>query len=144
MKKSIKALILTLFLGTFHLSYSQIELDTTGWKLYKDSELLIKSNRGNSIIQSTEIKRTDNFEFLNIMISYNYPKEAINRKIRFMIGNKTIITIKEDAPGMNPFFVPREKIKELFGKYKKKQISIAYFDDVLPNGILIGFIKIIK
>ena len=117
-------------------------MDTiTNWQLYKDSELLIKSNHFSSTIHSVELNITDEYDNLNLSVFYDFNSETINRKIRFVISKKTIAEFEENNSSRLPFKIPKEEIDKVVQGVLNESIAIVYTDSISENGILVGFVK---
>jgi hypothetical protein len=141
MRNLIKILILTIAFGISNSSFAKVETDTiTTWKLSKDSELLIQSNHFNSTIYTVELNIEDEYKNLNVSVFYDFNSDTINRRIKFMVGKKTIAEFEEDNNSRLPFRLPKKEIDKLISGVFNEPIAIVYYDSITENGILVGFV----
>jgi hypothetical protein len=108
--------------------------------LYKDSELLIQSNHYSSTIYSIELNITEEYNNLNLYVLYDFNSETINRKIEFMVGEKTIATFEEDKYSRLPFVLPKKEIDKVANDVLDQPVAIHYSDSTGEHGILVGFV----
>ncbi|MCG2420490.1 hypothetical protein K8089_15820 [Aequorivita sp. F47161] len=141
MRNLIKILILTIAFGISNSIFAKVETDTiTTWKLSKDSELLIQSNHFNSIIYTVELNTTDEYENLNVSVFYDFNSDIISRKIKFLVGKKTIAEFDEDNNSRLPFSLPKKEIDKVITGFLNEPIAIVYTDSISENAILVGFV----
>lgn len=141
MRNLIKILILTIAFGISNSTFAKVETDTiTTWKLSKDSELLIQSNHFNSTIYTVELNIEDEYKNLNVSVFYDFNSDTINRRIKFIVGKKTIAEFEEDNNSRLPFRLPKKEIDKLISGVFKEPIAIVYYDSITENGILVGFV----
>ena len=145
MKDLIKILVLTLSIGISNSTFAKVEIDTiTTWKLSVDSKILIQSNQFNSTIYTVELNVADKYENLNISVFYDFNSDTINRRIKFMVGKKTIAEFEEDNNSRLPFRLPKKEIDNVISGVLNEPIAIVYTDSISENGILVGFVKFKK
>jgi hypothetical protein len=137
----MKILVLSLTIGITNSTFAKVETDTiTTWKLSKDSELLIQSNHFNSTIYSVELNIADEYENLNVSVFYDFNSDTINRKIKFIVGKKTIAEFEENSNSRLPFRLPKKEIDKVITGFLNEPIAIVYADSISENGILVGFV----
>lgn len=141
MKKGICLFLLFIYSSCF----SQINNDTiTSWQIYKDTQLLHKSNSielNNNIIN---IQLSDNFQILKFYINSDMRTKDIRRKLLFKQNGKLEYSFIRSLKSNNdPFIISNTELKEIFESNLNKEFIIEFTDDTSPCVQKIGVIKII-
>ena len=117
-------IILIIFASNTNL-FGQIAFDTiTNWQLYKDSELLIRSNIVESQHYSVIVNNETNYESINFQIFYDYFSDTLNRKVIFKYKDSIIASYNDKNQTHRKFIIPKEKLTKDLSKYQYKKLKI--------------------
>ena len=140
-----KIIILLIIFASNTNLFGQIAFDTiTNWQLYKDSELLIKSNIVESQHYSVIVNNETNYESINFQIFYDYFSDTLNRKVIFKYKDSIIASYNDKNQTHRKFIIPKEKLTKDLSKYRYKKLKIIYIDKFNPNGLVIGNIIFVE
>lgn len=141
----VKILFFILFLGNCNNSFAKIEADTiTNWQLYKDSDLILRSHFLDSNRYLVKLKISEKYEALNLSFNYCSPGKKLNRRLELVYGKNVLATVSDKNHSDVKLKIPRKEIDKTVKGFLNKEISIKYFDEGNPNGIIIGVLKFVK
>ena len=144
MKNPCKIILLLFLIGFSNFTFANVETDTvTNWQLYKDSELLLKSNDFESKRYITSINLNDKFINLALFVFYDFTNQIIDKKIEFIIDNKVITEFRDTNNARKQFIIPKAEIDKFSEKYLDNEILIRYSDGISIN-LIIGSLKFNK
>jgi hypothetical protein len=129
--------------ATEKLETSKTVADTiTNWQLYKDSELLFKSNILESKRSTAVIKKSDKYKELSLRIFYDYKSDLGKKRIQLLDGQKLLATIDDARSAETPITFDKVMLDGIRMKFADKELTIKYRDAVSKNGIVIGMLKL--
>ncbi|KAF2509352.1 hypothetical protein EYY60_13300 [Flavobacterium zhairuonense] len=137
--KYFKILLLFSLIIFSQLGWAKPETDTiANWQIYKDSELLFRSNEFECYKLTGIIKKNDDFKSLKI-IFFRDTKSYGKQKIKLL--NRENVVIEFDYENSNELEIARSKIQSLFEK-AKIDLTIMYYDERETKGILLGYLQL--
>lgn len=116
----------------------------TNWQLFKDSELLFKSNMLDSNRFTAKIKTTDNYENLILSVFYDFNNEIMKRKVELIFDKKVLATYFDENRSHSPFKIPKSEIDKIIKANIGKEIYINYSDPINKNGLTVGMLKFLN
>lgn len=135
----IKTLLLFYLIGFSQFSWAKTEIDTiTNWQIYKGLELLFRSNEVECYRLTGIVKNNDNFKSLKIVF-FRDTKSYWKQKIKLL--NRERVVIEFDYENSDELEIVRSKIQSLFEK-TKIDLTIMYYDEREPKGILLGYLRL--
>lgn len=142
----MKKLFLLLLLLITMTGFSQTSNDTiTNWQVYKDGQLLFKSNSADSNRFTATIKSSEKFTNLKIIINSDIRIGETTRKILFKQNGKLIYTyqclLKSNT---DPVIISYEHFKRIIGPSINEVFEMEYTDTRDTNGIMLGKIVLIS
>ena len=128
--------------GITALSIVKKATDTiTNWQLYKDSELLFKSNIIESNRYTAKIKKSDAYESLTLKLFSDCNNDIINREIVLALNDKRFASFRNENTVCSPFSIEKHIIDRIRMVNPKETFEIIYSDPYFKNGISIGFFR---
>ena len=135
--KYLKILILFCFLTFSIICFAETKTDTiTNWQIYKGSELLFRSNQFDCYKPTGVIKKVDDFKDFRI-IFFRDTQSYGKQKIQFFNDKKLVS--EYNFENNEELKIPKSDIQKLFSK-TEINLTIKYFDEKEPKGILLGFL----
>ncbi|MBL85297.1 MAG: hypothetical protein CMO82_01410 [Winogradskyella sp.] len=129
--------------GITALSIVKKATDTiTNWQLYKDSELLFKSNIIESNRYTAKIKKSDAYKSLTLKLFSDCNNDIINREIVLALNDKRFATFRNENTVRSPFPIEKHIIDRIRMVKPKETFEIIYSDPYFKNGISIGFLEL--
>lgn len=129
--------------GITTLSIQKKATDTiTNWQLYKDSELLFKSNIIESNRYMAKIKKSDAYESLTLKLFSDCNNDIVNREIVLAVDDKRFATFRNENTVCSPFSIEKHIINRIRMVKPKETFEIIYSDPYFKNGISIGFLEL--
>ncbi|MBF02134.1 MAG: hypothetical protein CMP76_02440 [Flavobacterium sp.] len=135
----IKIVLLVSLISFFQFTWAKTETDTiTNWQLYKDSEILFRSNRVDCYKLTGTVKKTDGFKFLKVVF-FRDTRIYGKQKIKFLNDGKVVAEF--DYENREELKIPKSKIQSL---YKKTGIDLTmmYYDAIESKGIVLGYLRL--
>lgn len=136
--KHIKILLLYFLISFSQTTWAKTEIDTiTNWQVYKDSELLFRSNEFECYKPTGVIKKED-FKSLKI-IFFRDTKSYGKQKIKLVNEQKKVAEF--DYENSDELEITKSKIQNFF-KETKVYLTIMYYDKIVEKGILLGYLQL--
>lgn len=135
----IKKLLLLCLIVFFQFSWAKTETDTiTNWQIYKDADVLFRSNALECYKLTGIIKKDDEYKSLKIVF-FRDTRPYGKQKIKFLDRDKVVAEF--DYENSAELEIERKKIQSLFEK-GKTDLTIMYYDEGEPKGLLLGYLRI--
>lgn len=127
----MKKLFLLLLLFITTIGFSQTNRDTiTNWQVYKDNQLLFKSNLFDSTHNTITIKTSDKFTTLKIYINSDIRTNETGNRLFFKKHGSVVPSfIEVPDSASNPVIISNKELKNLLGLNLNEQFTIEYADD---------------
>lgn len=136
--KSFLFITCLLFVNSIHSQ--ELKLKIKKWKLYKDSELVLKGASGDAIIKTLEINKSEDFKNLRLYIwnNYDYQNILVKKTVKCFCNEENPSLIKSfesEAKLFTGFTISKNELLRISKKCSNGDFGVIYFDDI-NNGIV--------